>query len=197
MTLAYRMLYVLLEGDDDERFFEEVIKPIYLEKYDHVQLWKYSQKKKERVNQFLNSVKAMQAAGMVDTLLVADLDDSPCVTDRKERVLSRFRALEGKLESETGPSFPTRVLIVCKEIEGWYLAGLSDESCDHIGISASFGNTDQVTKELFDNVMPISFKTRIAYLETILQMFDYETARSKNSSFRYFAQKNEHDRNQD
>ena len=128
MTLAYRMLYVLLEGDDDERFFEEVIKPIYLEKYDHVQLWKYSQKKKERVNQFLNSVKAMQAAGMVDTLLVADLDDSPCVTDRKERVLSRFRALEGKLESETGPGFPTRVLIVCKEIEGWYLAGLSDES---------------------------------------------------------------------
>ena len=83
---------------------------------------------------------------MVDTLLVVDLDDSPCVTDRKERVLSRFRALEGKLESETGPSFPTQVLIVCKEIEGWYLAGLSDESCDHIGISASFGNTDQVTR---------------------------------------------------
>ena len=195
--MTYRTLYILVEGGDDARFFERVVRPLFEDEFGHVQLWKYSQKKKELVNQFLNSVKAMQAAGMVDTLLVADLDDSPCVTDRKERVLSRFRALEGKLESETGPSFPTRVLIVCKEIEGWYLAGLSDESCDHIGISASFVNTDQVTKELFDNVMPISFKTRIAYLETILQMFDYETARSKNSSFRYFAQKNEHDRNQD
>lgn len=188
MTLAYRMLYVLLEGDDDERFFEEVVKPIYAEKYDHVQLWKYSQQKKERVNSFLNGVKSMQAAGMVDTLIVADLDNSPCVTDRKKRVLARFKALEGDIESKTGPRFATRVLIVCKEIESWYLAGLNKESCDQIGISASINSTDQITKEQFDSVMPSRFKTRISFLETILQTFDLETARTRNSSFRYFMQ---------
>lgn len=189
MTLAYRMLYVLLEGDDDERFFEEVIKPIYAEKYDHVQFWKYSQKKKERVNHFLNSVKAMQAAGMADTLLVADLDQSPCVTDRKKRVFSTFRTLERNVGAVASFHSPTEVLIVCKEIESWYLAGLSDAGCKRIGISTSFSDTDHITKEQFDEIMPSGFKTRIAFMEAILQSFDLETARAKNRSFQYFMRK--------
>lgn len=189
MTLAYRMLYILLEGDDDERFFEEVLKPIYAEKYDHVLLWKYSQKKKERINHFLNSVKAMQAAGTADTLLVADLDQSPCVTHRKKRILFTFRAMEGNIGAVASLRFPTEVLIVCKEIESWYLAGLSDTSCKRIGISASFSNTDQITKEQFDSLNPGRFKTRIQFMEAILQSFDLETARSRNRSFQYFMRK--------
>ena len=38
MTLAYQMLYVFLEGDDDERFFDGIIRPIFEEFYDRVQI---------------------------------------------------------------------------------------------------------------------------------------------------------------
>ena len=189
MIVAFRTLFVLLEGDDDERFFEEAIKPIFAEKYDHVHFWQYSQMKKERVNNFLNSIKSMQALGLADTLLVADLDESPCVTERKDRFLSTFRALAGDFGAVAGTPFPTIVLIVCKEIESWYLAGLNDESCNQIGVPTSSNSTDHITKEQFDKVMPSRFKTRIAFMEEILQVFDQETARAKNASFRYFMQK--------
>ena len=174
--MAYRILYVLLEGDDDVRFFEEVIKPICEKQYDHVHLWTCSQQKKEKVNDFLNSIGAMQTAGRADSLLVADLDQSPCVTDRKERVLSTFRALERNVGAVASIRIPANVLIVCKEIESWYLAGLSDTSCQRIGISPSFSSTDHITKGQFDRVMPSGFKTRIAFMEAILQSFDLETA---------------------
>ena len=189
MIVAYRILYVLLEGDDDVRFFEEVIKPICAEQYDHVHLWSYSQQKKEKVNDFLNSIRAMQTDGLADSLLVADLDQSPCVTDRKKRVFSTFRTLERNVGAVASFQSPTEVLIVCKEIESWYLAGLSDAGCKRIGISTSFSNTDHITKEQFDEIMPSGFKTRVAFMEAILKSFDLETARSKNRSFQYFMRK--------
>ena len=187
--MAYRILYVLLEGDDDVRFFEEVIKPICAEQYDHVHLWSYSQQKKEKVNDFLNSIRAMQTDGLADSLLVADLDQSPCVTHRKMRILSTFRTLERNVGAVASFHSPTEVLIVCKEIESWYLAGLSDAGCKRIGISTSFSDTDHITKEQFDEIMPSGFKTRIAFMEAILQSFDLETARAKNRSFQYFMRK--------
>ena len=189
MIVAYRILYVLLEGYDDVRFFEGVIEPIFAEQYDYVHFWTYSQQKKEKVNDFLNSIRAMQTDGLADSLLVADLDESPCVTDRKERVFSTFRALEGNVGAVASLLFATEVLIVCKEIESWYLAGLSDTSCQRIGISVSFSSTDQITKEQFDRLNPGRFKTRIQFMEAILQSFDLETARSQNRSFQYFMRK--------
>ena len=39
-------LFIFIEGDDDERFFNRIIIPMFEKKYDKVQLWKYAQKKK-------------------------------------------------------------------------------------------------------------------------------------------------------
>lgn len=187
--MAYRILFVLLEGDDDVRFFEEVIRPICAEQYDHIHLWSYSQQKKEKANDFLNSIRAMQTEGLADSLFVADLDQSPCVTHRKNRVFSTFRTLESNVGAAARSHSPTEVLIVCKEIESWYLAGLTDASCRRIGISTSFSNTDDISKEQFYEIMPSGFKTRTAFMEAILQAFDLETARSRNRSFQYFMRK--------
>ena len=58
MTLNDRKLFVLVEGGDDERFFESVARPMFEKAYDIVQFWQYSQKKKAKVNNFLNNLNS-------------------------------------------------------------------------------------------------------------------------------------------
>lgn len=171
--MAYRRLFIFLEGDDDERFFDRVIKPMYEQIYDHVHLWKYAQTKKQKVNGFLRSINAMRA----EYLFVFDMDESLCVTKKKERCASKFE----KLSEE-------HILIVCREIESWYLAGLNDEGCSQIGIPPSY-NTDSMSKEQFDGMMPKKFASRIDFMQEIMKVFDQNTALTRNNSFRYFIQK--------
>ena len=150
--MAYRRLFIFLEGDDDERFFDRFIKPMYERIYNCVELVKYSEMKKQKVNNFLQSIKAMRA----EYLFVSDLDESPCVTAKKERIASEFAKL----------SEDQRILIVCKEIESWYLAGLNDEGCRQIGIPPSY-NTDRISKEQFNGMMPRKFDSRIDFMQEI------------------------------
>ena len=139
-----------------------------------VQFWKYSQKTKQEVNNFLRSINAMRA----EYLFVSDLNESPCVTAKKERIASEFEKLS-----------EDRILIVCKEIESWYLAGLNDEGCRQIGIQKRFGNTDRISKEQFNGMMPKKFASRIDFMQEIMKVFDRETALAKNASFGYFTRK--------
>ncbi len=106
--------------------------------YDHVQFSQYSQMKRKTVNNFLRSINAMRA----EYLFVSDLDESPCVTAKKARLASEFEKLS-----------EDRILIVCKEIESWYLAGLNDEGCRQIRIPPSY-DTDRISKEQFNGMMP-------------------------------------------
>ena len=189
--MTYRTLYILVEGGDDARFFERVVRPMFEDEFGHVQLWQYSQQEKEKVNKFLDSIRAMQGGGIADLIIVADLDESPCVTDRKERIPSGFRSLSaGQSPGQpTGPFSSTRILIVCREIESWYLADLNDEECKRLGLTTTIDNTDRISKEQFLDLMPDRFDSKSEFMLEILRVFDHETARSKNSSFRYFMQK--------
>ena len=173
--MAYRKLFIFLEGDDDERFFNRVIKPMYKRIYNCVELVKYSQMKKQKVNGFLRSITRIPAA---EYLFVSDLDESPCVTAKKERIASKF----AKLSKD-------RILIVCKEIESWYLAGLNDEGCRQIGIQKRFDNTDRISKEQFNGMMPRKFDSRIDFMQEIMKVFDRETALTRNTSFGYSMRK--------
>ena len=186
MTLKDRKLFVLVEGGDDERFFESVARPMFEKAYDIVQFWQYSQKKKAKVNNFLNSIRAMQAEGAVDLVIVADLDESPCVTDRKERLQNSFRSLSAGIGGSPQFRSSARILIVCREIESWYLAGLSDEECKRIGLTSPVDSTNYIAKEQFLNLMPNRFTAKIEFMLEILKVFDHETARKRNSSFGYF-----------
>ena len=191
--MNYRRLYIFVEGGDDERFFESVIKPICEKEFNIVQCWQYSQKKKEKINSYLNSIRSMQDAGLADIIIVADLDESPCVTDRKERVLSSFRTLSADASKPIEPRSSTRILIVCREIESWYLAGLNASECERLGISTGLYNTDHLTKERFLGLMPKRYNSKAEFMLEILQVFDHDTARSKNTSFGYFMRKYESD----
>jgi len=189
--LAFRMILILVEGADDDRFFNYVVRPKLAQSYDYIQIEQYGEATKKEVNSILYDYYAMNATREVqaDTILVADLNASPCVTDRKDRIRTRYRSLSDDTGTPSGPRLSTHILIVCREIESWYLAGLNDNQCERLGIPTDWNSTDHLAKEQFLSLMPQRYSSRADFMLEILQVFDHETARSRNSSFSYFIQK--------
>jgi len=173
--MAYEVLYILVEGEDDRRFFERVVKPMFEGKYDSVVLWKHAQEKNKRVSSFLRSIKEMNA----DYIYASDINRAPCVTARKQGIQSKLKDID-----QDG------IIVVIKEIESWYLSGLDDTSFRKLGIPPC-GTTDNVTKEQFDNLIPKKFDSKIDFMQEILKCFQIDTGKQKNTSFRYFLKKHD------
>jgi hypothetical protein len=169
--MAYEALYLFVEGDDDERFARTVIGPRLSKRYDWIGTFQYAQERPAKVRSYLRSIKAMGA----EYFLLADINSCPCFPERKQMLLNKFRELEG-----------ARVIIVVKEIESWYLAGVPTYSPWGVNVPA---DTTNLTKEQFDAAMPKPFDSRIAYMVEILKLFDVDGARARNSSFQYFARR--------
>jgi hypothetical protein len=169
--MSYKGLYIFVEYNDDLRFFERIIKPLFEGKYDWVTLWRYAQQKKDKVSSFIRSLSKMNAKYIYTT----DINDAPSVTARKQEVRGKF----GDIDDD-------RIVVVKMEIESWYLAGLDDACCKKLGISP-LQSTDDITKEQFDDLIPRKFRaSRIDLLKEILKHFDIETAKQKNTSLKDF-----------
>ena len=163
-------LRILIEGNDDERFFER-IRSVLMRKYSFVQMWKYRQKSNRQIVNFLKSIKSMNSC----YFFLTDLNRSPCVLSKKNNIRKKYGA---RIDIE-------HVVVVVKAIEGWYLAGLDDRSCKELGIKP-FRKTDNVNKEKFNNLIPKKFDSRIDFMIEILKRFSVEIAKQKNKSFAYF-----------
>jgi len=170
--MNYKRLFLLVEGNDDERFFERVIKPRLEEKHDRVVLWKYAQVKNTKIDNFLKSIKAMGGG----YIYIGDINRAPCVSGKKQEIQNKFKNI--KID---------RIIVVIKEIESWYLAGLDDTRSKELKIRI-FNTTDDVTKEQF-NDLSNRVDSKIDFMLEILKRFSIETAREKNKSFRYFLEK--------
>ncbi|PWB49859.1 MAG: hypothetical protein C3F06_13645 [Candidatus Methanoperedenaceae archaeon] len=171
--MQYKRLFILIEGDDDEKIFQRIIKPIFEKKYDHVMLWKYAQEKDDKIFKFIKSIESMDA----DYICVADINGSPCVTDRKQRLHKDIKNIEKE-----------KIVVVKKEIESWYLSGLNETSSKKLKVK-SFVNTEHITKKQFNDLIPKIFDSRIDFMSEILKFFCMNTAKMKNESFKYFIEK--------
>lgn len=171
--MSYQIVYLLIEGSDDERFVKRIVKPLLERKYNSVMLWKYAEEPEKRVNKFLKSIKAMNS----DYFYLRDINRDPCITAKKERIQNEYEQIDNN-----------RIIIVIKEIESWYLAGLDDESSKKVRISPH-KITDNITKEQFNSLIPKKFDSRIDFMSEILKYFSVEIAKRKNGSFRYFMEK--------
>jgi hypothetical protein len=164
-------MHVLVEGRDDKELFNAVIKPILLEQYDHVDIWEYAGKTLEKRRKYVTSIHAMGA----DYLFVADINDGPCITGRKDHLIDRHG---GMLD-------PDRTIIAVKEIESWYVAGVDNQACQELGI-AGLPHTDDVTKEQFRGLVPGRFRDSVVdFMTELLNVFQVDVARAKNRSFCY------------
>jgi len=109
-----------------------------------------------------------------DYIFVADIDQERSVRDKKQILYYRFSDISGR-----------SIVVVIREIESWYLAGLSFDSAQELGVPDLL-ETNQLTKEDFNTLIPHQFDSRIDFMFEILKSFSIETAINKNDSFRFF-----------
>ena len=170
--MAYKRLVILLEGNDDERFFEKIVKPFFQKRY-RVEFWKYAQEKDERIVNFVKSLNSMKA----DYIFASDINDAPCIIAKRDKITRKFNQIP-----------ETKIIVVVKEIESWYLAGLDKNTSKKLGIRKKMGTTDNFTKEQFNHLIPRNMP-RTDFIQKILENYDVEIAKERCESFGYFLNK--------
>ena len=168
--MGYKKLFIFVEGNDDANLFNKVLKPII--KYDEISIIQYSSWEIRKVNNYINSINCMGA----DYIFIRDIDSTRCVTAKKEEIVNKWNKIE-----------PGKIIIVVKEIESWYVAGLDLEKCNKLKIK-NFPCTDELTKEQFLFTCKTTDSLESLKAE-IRKLFDVETAKQKNRSFKYFVEK--------
>jgi len=162
-------LFLIIEGLDDRQLFEAVIILRLTNHYDDIRIIESSQKTKEFLRNLVRTCNHRQ----VDYWKINDIDGSPCITQKKESLRGR------------NPDVPVdRILVVVKEIEGWYTAGLTNEAC--AALKARFDRTpDEMTKEDFIRCIPNNYISTRAFMQDILRHYSFDEARIRSSSFHY------------
>ena len=164
-----RSLYVLLEGNDDKRFFDSVFKPEFLKKYDSVMSYLYAQRSKKNRDRMVNILKRRR----IDYIIFSDFDEALCVTKSKAVLQTKIPSAES-----------AKIAVPKNEIESWYLAGLDYSSTRKLRIPF-YTNTETVSKEQFDYNRSTSSDSKIDFMQEILKLFNVGTAKKQNNSFKY------------
>lgn len=165
-----RRLFILVEGADDVRFFDRIVKPLLEPRYTSVELIAFASLRRGMVSRFLRSLERLGH----DYILATDIDTEPSVKAKKRVIVERFPDLD-----------PKKVIIVIREIEGWYLAGIDDDMQRSFDLSP-FHSTDDLTKEMFNALIPVQFTSRIEFMAALLESFSLSSAMAQNRSFGFF-----------
>jgi hypothetical protein len=165
-------LYIFIEGDDDERFFSNIIIPLLKSKYSHVETIQYAEDPPKQTRKYLKTVKDSGDQYIFST----DLDPDNCLKLRKDKTVEKYAISR------------ENVIIICREIESWYLSGLKHCDCQQIGISKYYSMTDDISKECCEKMIPKGM-SRIEFFKQVVERYDVETGKSKNLSLRYFFRK--------
>lgn len=173
--MPFSELYILVEGDDDERLFNAIFKPLLEVHYDWIRIVRYAQRKPQWVTKLLRSIQQMDS---VAYLFVADMNGSPCITRRKEQLCTKYDGVEAE-----------NIRIVRHEIEGWYFAGLDSIRLRKLRIGFREATTDNLDKEQFDRLIPRRFDSRVNFMIEILSEYSVDEAVQRNMSLRYFLTK--------
>jgi hypothetical protein len=171
-----RLLFILVEGDNDERFVRAAVCGDIRRSYDSITVWKWAEEKDSIVNQFVGVITGMGA----EYIFLADQNAHPCVTAAKSSVTGKYPNVSAD-----------RVVIANSEVEAWYLGGLTATGATACGLDTSHGasRTDGVTKEQFCALQPSRYVSETAFRVDVLKQFDRRTAIRRNASFAYLARK--------
>lgn len=165
-----RKLFIFVEGSDDERFFSRIVRPRLENRYEAVEIILFACMKSVKVSRFIQGIRSLSH----DYIIVTDIDQEADVHRKKEVIMSRFDGIDDD-----------RIVVIIREIESWYLAGLDEKSSAGLGVRF-IGHTDFVTKEHFNSWIPRRYSSRIAFMAECLRHFSLTTAVKKNRSFRFF-----------
>ncbi len=166
------LFYCFVEGYRDKEFIKRVIEP----KFRHIK-WEYiemQQKRKEKLHNFFNSVLSMHKKGIANFIILIDSDINNNPNRTYQQIKSDF------IRKKSINITINKIFIAIIEIESWYLAGLSADICNHLGIKY-FSDTSVVSKEQVK-----CKEDKNLCLNKILDNFDINTATKQNKSFKIF-----------
>jgi hypothetical protein len=171
-----KALFILVEGDNDERFVRAVVVPNLPKRYDEIVVFKCAEEKDPVVDAVIDVAQQMGA----DYICLIDLDDCPCVTRAKDDAVRKYPHVERE-----------RIAVAKLEIEGWYLAGLTKKTAVSVGLEESWGTgqVEDVTKERFRALRPTRYAAETAFRVEILKNFERRAAMRRSPSFAHFARK--------
>ena len=174
-------LFIFVEGYDDKIFFEKIILPRLKERYVSISIRMYASEKKPEMITFVHNLKQAN----FDYIFVVDKNSERiCITAKKQNIHKTY-----EVDTE-------KIIVVTKEIESWYLAGLSEDNSHKLGLPV-LENTDNIGKKRFEEYVR-NIRKHSTYrtapkpkslLNDILTVFSIKTAKQKNASFKYFTDK--------
>lgn len=170
-------LICLVEGNREIDFVINILRKEFtqLGKYSVVEAYKYKNVKKDENIKYIN---IMLSIGW-DILCFADINSSRCVRTRKSKLI----------REDTGVVPKNRIVVIRKEIESWYLAGLDEHCCRKLGI-VNLGMTDTINKDKCHQLIAKSkYRPREACMQEILKNFNMISGKEKNKTFSHFCQK--------
>ena len=167
-------LILFIEGDDDERLVKHILTSIANETKSFIQYYQYSTKKKSSIKQYINTIINVNNW---DYFFLHDNDHHLCLTSCKEFLCDIFPFI-----------CISKLIIAIREIESWYLAGLSANLCHNIGLQY-IHDTSNVTKEdfskLFLELNNDDMPNLLEFKLFIIENFDLELAVTRNKSLEY------------
>lgn len=169
--MGYRSLSIFVEGITDERFFENVMVNQLKQQFNQVRIIKYATLKPTKVSALVRGFKSFDGASVMFT---ADYDSKPSLGTRIHEITSKYDEVNRH-----------DICLVIDEIESWFLAGLSFEHCERLGVNY-VKHTEHITKEDFFSLIPPHFDSRLDFLFEIIKVFNIRTARKRNASFAFF-----------
>lgn len=170
--MSYKILYVFVEGDDDERFFKQVIYLKLSGSYSNVFYIQYAREKNEKINKFIKSIDSMPYG---DYILLSDIDNHSSVKEKKSVLKAHYSYLN-----------LDKIYIVINEIESWYYAGVNEKIAKKLKIECPTC-TDIITKEAFNKIIPSKFRYRLDFMIELLKEYCFETGKEKNKSLNHLA----------
>lgn len=170
----YQRLFILVEGLDDSRFCNKIIKTRFKPKYDYISIHEYSNQNKDFILKFIKSINSMGA----DYIFISDFNKENCITAKKQKILCKYK---NKLDENN-------IVIVKEEIESWYMAGMDDTQSKLLEIP-KIKETNNFTKEHFNDFQQLKNRSRIDLMVEMLKSYNIKIAKQKNKSFKYFIEK--------
>ncbi len=161
--------YLFVEGYYDEVFVKTISKQLQIK--CAITIVKYSSMPDAKVVDYLSSLISQK----IQFLLIADRDISQynSINDRENELIRRYKHVNSG-----------NYVLANPEIEGWYIAGLNNESAKKLKLK-NLPLPDDCTKEKFIATLPYRHDETPIRTD-MLELYDINFAKTRSSSFRKF-----------
>lgn len=169
--MIFSKLFLFLEGDDDERFFRKIFLNELEKTYCSIEIIKYAQMSKVNIRKL---VKSIERKDSWDYIFINDIDMFNCFPEKKNSIMESYRLSSNQ-----------KIVVVIKEIESWYLAGIDNDFLRSINAGLMDRTSSYINKEFFNELLPNRIP-RTNFMNKILENYNLQRAIQNNDSFAYF-----------